>query len=133
MNEKFFRIEEIEDIGKVREIINTLDSLKKNSFEILPGLFDELKKIKKEYKEAKQIGNKAKLDKIIDSHVRDFIQGGYYFLNNLLQYSDVVNSIPKDELDSLVQKKEFLESLVLNDNNWFKFSQKLKKGDYTEF
>lgn len=95
---------------------------------LAPRFSEELSEISKEYKKAREIGDNKKADGIIEGPLRCLLQRQLTFLSVLQNTPYVIDSnINPEDFDqgSILRQRTTLTSVVLDDNNWSKFSQEL--------
>ena len=94
---------------------------------------EELKQIKADYYLAVKSGDSARVDEVVNFHLRAFLQTQYdqvsIAIKDTKDISGMEKSISPHEIQILRQKKQFLDNLVFNDSEWEKFSQQLKSGN----
>ena len=97
---------------------------------------EEFEDIKESYQQAIESGDKEGLNTIIDFHLRVYLQCQYERTSIGIQNAEALSTNDEsisEGLNSLRQKKEFLENLVFNDDTWHNFSQQLKSGNLEGF
>ncbi len=89
----------------------------------------EFERIKSKYFRQVELGNDKGADKIINFHLKAFLQDQYEAVSYAIKDAEALfeNNKFTEEIDKLRKKKEFLESLVFDEVEWKKFSQKLKE------